>query len=377
MKLHKSSGKAYYVDSRKQWCWKVPGWVNPKRPVIYGPRDEAQVVGDEFERQCQQRYSCPRAADARALTQVFLDRYATRKHLEPRTRDRYKQLLRHLERIGAIPLGDVSPDDVRIALDAIQGSEARKCYWILFPVFEQAKKDGLIGLNPVTCPVPAHKRKRKQRAYTRTEIHWIKEAAKGDRLEALVWLGFQTARRPGELIGLRKCNVFLAEGAVLFCEALTASSESDHRPVISAMKNDDTARKVYVGLKTLEVLRMRLSLAALTEKVSEFVFTSDKGGPIRHSNLARRWWKRLLDRAAVLAEDAARKAGDPSYEFPRLGLYALRQTGVEVNRAVVDSDVEADRAGHDAATALRHYRGVDEDRHREAAQQIEDWFVNL
>jgi hypothetical protein len=43
---------------------------------------------------------------------------------------------------------------------------------------------------------------------------------------------------------------------------------------------------------------------------SEFVFTSDEGQLIRHSNPIRRWWKPLLRAAKMEAEKAVHSAGD-------------------------------------------------------------------
>jgi hypothetical protein len=106
---------------------------------------------------------------------------------------------------------------------------------------------------------------------------------------------------------------------------------------------------------------------------------SAEGTPLRLSNVSRRWWRPLLKRAAAAAEQEARAAGDETYRFPStLGLNALRHTSFELQPlAGIDYDVASERGGHaSVTTTYRHYREIAEQRHREAAEQIDNFIAS-
>jgi integrase len=109
-----------------------------------------------------------------------------------------------------------------------------------------------------------------------------------------------------------------------------------------------------------------------------FVFTSPDGMPIRHSNLARNWWRPLLEKAAELAEKAAHEAGDLDYTFPKNAApNSLRHTAIEnLKAAGVPLDVVHTLAGHSSLqTTIEHYNQPTEQRKLDAARAVEDWLA--
>ena len=107
-----------------------------------------------------------------------------------------------------------------------------------------------------------------------------------------------------------------------------------------------------------------------------FIFTSPGNAPIRHSNLARNWWRPMIEKAAELAEKAARDVGDLDYRFPRdAGPYSLRHTAIEnLKAAGVPMDVVHTLAGHsNVQTTMAHYNQPTEARKLEAAATVGKW----
>ena len=135
-------------------------------------------------------------------------------------------------------------------------------------------------------------------------------------------------------------------------------------------------RRIKVSALAIAALRDHLKRAWS----SEFIFTSDEGHLIRHSNLIRRQWKPLLKAAKVEAEKVARASGDHDYRFPTsLGLYALRHTSSEVAAlAGVGYDLASARMGHATlATTFKHYFNLSQEREGQAVEQIGTFIEGL
>ena len=182
--------------------------------------------------------------------------------------------------------------------------------------------------------------------------------------------------RPAELYGLQRSDLNLAERELCVRRDVIANAQTDYKPVVT--ETTKTKRGRHIRLSALAVVALREHLKRSWS--SEFVFTSDEGHLIRHSNLIRRWWKALLNAAKIEAEKAARAEGDMDYQFPtELGLYALRHTSDEVAAlAGVDYDLISSRMGHSTlATTFKHYLNVSQEREREAADQIGTFIERL
>ncbi len=126
-----------------------------------------------------------------------------------RTYERYEQIVRvHLvPTIGKVKLSKLTPNHVRglyrSKLDA--GSSPRTVQYIhvtLHKALKEAVVDGLLPRN-VTEAVKAPKPVSKEvRVLNGDQVRALLDAAKGERLEALLLLGVSTGMRQGELSGL-------------------------------------------------------------------------------------------------------------------------------------------------------------------------------
>ena len=151
---------------------------------------------------------------------------------------------------------------------------------------------------------------------------------------------------PGELFALRPRDVQLAGGFVVVDGDLV--EVVGQRPHIEETKNRFRRRRIDLPPMALDALRKRLKLRLAENPKVEQVFTSAEGTLIHMSNLRRRWWKPLLQRAAALAEKAAHKAGDTQYRFPTdLRMYDLRHTANALLSYIgVPLEVARERMGH-------------------------------
>ncbi|MGP8100342.1 MAG: hypothetical protein ACLQHL_06185, partial [Candidatus Cybelea sp.] len=130
---------------------------------------------------------------------------------------------------------------------------------------------------------------------------------------------------------------------------------------------------------TIEALRRRLKLC-LTEGSGELVFTSPEGAPIRNTNLRRRWWQPLLEKAAALAEKDARDAGDSLYHFPTdLRMYDMRHTAnALMGYAGIALEVARERMGHSSIRLTADtYGHVYPSMQRDVAVRLERLFADI
>ncbi|MGB7049499.1 MAG: tyrosine-type recombinase/integrase [Candidatus Cybelea sp.] len=333
----------------------------------------------------------PAEADASTTVGSALTAYVSRAKLAPSTRSRYATAGAYLsDRFTAKRVIDVKPSDIRAALESITSERGAKMdrtkqivYKLLCAVFARALGDALITRNAVKAvEMPQYHRKEKTRVFTAWEQGFILRANAdlGGANEALLLLALSMPVRPCEVYALRRCDVSLSTRKAQIVNDLIATAESGHKPVLGPLKTPESRRDVFLSDAVAAALTKLLQsqMAAGRTTPESFVFTSPDGMPIRHSNLARNWWKPLLKKAAELAEKAAREAGDDDYRFPKdAGPYSLRHTAIEnLKAAGVPLDVIHTLAGHRSLqTTMEHYNQPTEQRKLDAAKAVGNWLA--
>lgn len=359
-KAANGQGSVYWHDKKNRWIGQVtlsrPGEKKRTKEVAGKLGDHSAGAKLAVNHRLD-KYRAPNASDATKPLRTFLDAFAKgeppyQREVSDHTRVQYEGFIgRHLERLGAKPMLDVTPVDIANAIAAV-GNKARTAkgvHAMLKAVFQWALDAELITRNPVRAvKAPKYKRKEKLRVYNALEVDYLLKEARGDRLEALLWLALRYGLRPGELYGLRRADLDLRAGKMVVRGSLVATKQSGHVPVLKSTKTGQE-REIWLDPEAVHMLHERLRIG-LAEGGSEYVFTSDKNLPIRHTNLLRNWWRPLCDRAAA----EAAKAG---YTLPKLHLYALRHTAFTHMRAKgVDSGAMRTIAGHaQASTTLQYY----------------------
>ena len=287
--------------------------------------------------------------------------------LRPRVRELYEGQLRlHiLPSFGAVPLGRIRPAGVRAwyarLLDAGPGaSTAAKCYRLLRAILNTAVDDGVLVTNPCTIRGAGAERAEERRLPTVEQVFDLAAAVK-PRYRALVLVAAFSGLRRGELFGLRREHVDLERGTVTV--ALQRQQLAHGELVVGPPKSDAGHRTVALPREALESLAAHL--ARFTGPApTDWVFTGDKGGPLREAVWQHEWakaraWLGLPDlhfhdlRHAAATMAAATGAGVKEIMY-RIG-HSSPQAALRYQHASARRDL-AIAAGIDEL--IRHERGA-------------------
>lgn len=216
--------------------------------------------------------------------------------------------------IGAKTLRALTPEDVdrllaRLADDGLSKRSVGTVRTCLVTALKWAARRGLVSRNVAELSVmPTHARaQRGGRSLTLDQAHTLLEAAAGDRLGALVTVGVMLGLRPGELAGLRWCDVDLDAGVLNVEQARKRERDDEGHEVLffGAPKTAKSRRSIDLPAPTIASLRAhrrlqnaeRLKAGARWVDL-DLVFASTIGTPVNPSNL-RRDMGELTERAGI------------------------------------------------------------------------------
>lgn len=330
----------------------------------------------------------PVTSDGTATVQMYMDDFAKRA-TAPSTRDRYKRAISYLPTFGAKRMIDVKPSDIEDALAGIQGEAERGAtmnrtrqiaYDVLSGAFKRAeKKTRILSFNPMDAvEKPKYRRETEPVVFTPEEQRFMH--AEAGRHKAMLMLGLSMPLRLCELFGLQRRDVSIARREAQVRRDLIETKENGYKPTLGPEKTDESRRDLPLDNEVAAALTKHLAgqLEAGRSTPESFLFTAPEGGPIRHTQLTARWWRPLLERAAVEAEKAARKRGETDYRFPVEARFNdLRHTAMEnLKAAGVPLDVFHVLCGHRSiATSLKHYNRPSPKRRHEAAAAVSSWLA--
>ena len=263
--------------------------------------------------------------DAGSLTVGdYLDRWlsnSVKDTVRERTYERYEEILRlHVKpALGRLKLKALTPahvqDFYRDRLDnGFSPATVQKIHVILHKALSQAVSWSLVPRNAgeaVRAPRPAPK---EMRPLSPDEARRLLETAGGDRLEALYVLAIHTGMRQGELLGLKWENVDLAANAIRVRHTLLRTKG---RVILGEPKTKKSRRTVHLTGAASRALEEHLERQLkVMERLGDLyrdqglVFTTEVGTPINPSNLRKRSFAPLLQKAGL----------------PRLRFHDLRHT---------------------------------------------------
>ena len=263
--------------------------------------------------------------------------------LRPKTVELYRYLLRcHLApAFGNRPVADIKEPNVRRwrknLLDAqVSAVTVAKAYRLLKAVLNTAVDDGLIRRNPCRVKGAGQERSPERPVLTVRQVYALADAA-GGRYRALVLLAVFGSLRWGELAALRRSDIDTEARTVRVARQL--SEQRGGGFAFGPPKSDAGQRTV--AIPDLITPDLAAHLAAYAAPGDDgLVFTSVKGGPLRHTNFRRRVWVPAL-----------RTAG-----LPLIHLHDLRHTG---NQLAADAGANLrelmDRMGHSTTRAAMVY----------------------
>lgn len=309
-----------------------------RRQKAFATKDEAQAHLDEIR--ASQRagtYVSPAASAARfrdVAERWFAAHLAVRESTRAQQRTRLDQQV--LPALGNLPCSAVDRAAVQGAVAAWSATLApntvRNALGVVKLVCELAIDEKRMTVNP--CQRVNVPRSDQQPVEPLTTDHVQRLVDHADpRWQPMIVLAAATGLRPAELRALTWDRIVeTSGGAVLRIDRQLTTKTTATKPAWGPVKTTASVRSVSIGTQTL---------AALGERGTGLVFTTQTGGPITHRHAARIW--RGTASAAELATNG--------------GWHQLRHHHASVLIAAGSSPrAVADRLGHaDPAITLRVY----------------------
>ena len=298
-------------DGRWMARYTVRTIKGPKRRTVYG-RTRAEVSAKLAKAMADRDGGL--IFDAGILTVGdYLDRWlsnSVKDTVRVRTYERYEEILRlHVKpALGRLKLKALTPahaqDFYRDRLDnGFSPATVQKIHVILHKALSQAVSWSLVPRNAgeaVRAPRPAPK---ELQPLSPDEARGLLETAGGDRLEALYVLAIHTGMRQGELLGLKWENVDLAANAIRVRHTLLRTKG---RVILGEPKTKKSRRTVHLTGAASRALEEHLERQLkIMEHLGDLyrdqglVFTTEVGTPINPSNLRKRSFAPLLQKAGL------------------------------------------------------------------------------
>ncbi|HET6921257.1 MAG TPA: tyrosine-type recombinase/integrase [Jiangellaceae bacterium] len=277
--------------------------------------------------------------------------------LRRRVRDLYESQLRlHiLPSLGRVPIGKLRPGTIRTWYAAMiehgpGASTVAKCYRLLHAILNTAVDDGILAANPCSIRGAGAEHPGERKLPTLGQVYELADRVK-PRYRALVLAAAFSGLRRGELFGLRRGHIDLDHGTV------TVEVQRQQLPsgqyLIGPPKSDAGIRTVALPREVTDVLADHVDRYVASDP-SAWVFTGDKGGPLRQGVWQHEW---------VRAREAV---GLPDLHFHDLRHVAATlaaETGAGVKEIMY-------RIGHSSPLAALRYQHATHRRDRSIADGI-------
>ena len=278
-----------------------------------------------------------------------------RNDLAVRTKELYAYLLEHytLPVLGNATLVGLAPSKVRswhAGLSREHPSTAAKSYRLLCTIMKTAVTDGLIATSPCKVAGAGVERPTERPIATVAEVHAL-ERAMPEHLQLIVSLATWCQLRRGELLGLRRKDVDLANATLRIEQSRTITMSGN-----SLVKEPKSAAgRRTIAIPDFLVQRIEDHMGRFTRPgEDDFVFTGVTGIPLTAGVLQVAWQR---------ARDSVGRSD--------LHLHDLRHTGLTLAAATGATTVELmHRAGHSSADAAMRYQHATKDRDRLIADAL-------
>lgn len=301
---------AIYQRADGQWCASVTIGYDEKgqrrRRVVYGStKDDALKKLSEVS-----------SAAATGMLPVaggtkvgdFLNHWlenAARPGVRPRTYQLYKWLIdKHINpHIGGVRLSTLSPVHVQGMLTTMEragrsGRLRQMALARLSKALKQAVRWGLVPRNVCDAVDKPRAPRKEFQVLDQKQVHKFLKTAKSDRLYALYVVAVTTGLRQGELLGLEWKDVSLNDGTIGVRQMLQENNENG-KLTFAEPKSAKSRRRVDLPRIAVQALRQHRKKMLAEGPQTSLVFPDSDGKPIRKSNLIRRSFKKILERAKL------------------------------------------------------------------------------
>ena len=294
-------------------------------------------------------------------------------NVKPSLRDQTHSTYEIVLRLHAVPylghhrLARLSPQHLQDLYSqrlnaGLSVQSVRKLHAILHGALKQALRWNLVARNVADLVTPPRDYHKEMKTLDVEQAKQLIDAARGDRFEALYVLALTTGLRQGELLALRWQDVDLGDGSLRVVGTLYRSSKG--LLTIAEPKTAGSRRQVTLGSLAVDALArqkdnqaaQRLLCGAAWEDHG-LVFTNELGRPMEATNLRRRFFQPLLERAGL----------------PRIRFHDLRHTAATLLLGEgVHPKIVSERLGHSrVGITLDLYSHVTPTMQREAAASVD------
>ncbi len=276
------------------------------REYVYG-KNRNEVVSKRAALQNKPRGNLDvRTMTCEQLLKIWLDNYVKAHNKLATYRVRrvaVERVIQALPRPGGKPIALRSLAPMHVEQLCIElrsrgdgAASIKAAYDALRAALTYATRMDYIMQNVSERVMPPKVHKAAMKLLTSDELRRLLEAARNERLFALLVIASMTGARQGELFALKWSEVNWASQSV---RILATLSENESGELIqSPTKTRNSERHVPLPAGAVEVLRAHYR--AMGEPgPGEWVFPDSTGQPLRKSNFIRRFWHPLLKRAEV------------------------------------------------------------------------------
>lgn len=313
----------------------------------------------------------PVAVDGKQTVKTYLEGWleAIEANVRPKTYAGYESYCRlhTIPMLGKVKMVKLTPQQLQALYSKKIGAgmsptTANHMHAMIHKALDQAVRWGVVARNVADLVDPPKVKRQEMKVLSGEQPRAFLEAASGDRLEALYVLAVTTGMRQGELLALRWRDVDLEDGTLRVTATMQRISKKGIGP--SEPKTAGSRRQIALTGMAVAALRRhrarqaeeRLHAGAMWQD-GDLVFCNHYGRPIEASNLTRRSFHPLLE-----------KAGLPSVRF-----HDLRHTAATLLlRKKVPVKVVSEMLGHSqVGITLNIYAHVLPDMQREATAAME------
>jgi integrase len=339
-----------------------------QRKYLYGRT--RQEVGRKLTAALKARQDGLPLAGERQTVRRYLESWleSARPSVRPRTWERYEQYVRlhAIPELGHLTLAKLGPQHLQRLYasrleSGLSATSVAHLHAVLHRALGQAARWGLVPRNVASLATPPRIRRQEMATLSPEQARALLETAQGDRLHALYVVALSTGMRQGELLALKWRDVDLDAARLQVRATLQRVGDGFD---FAEPKTARSRRQVALTATAIAALRRhrvaqaeeRLRMGAAWED-NDLVFANEVGRPIEATNLIRRSFHPLLERAVL----------------PRIRFHDLRHTAATLMLGRgVHPKVVAEMLGHSQiAVTLDLYSHVTPTMQREATAALD------
>lgn len=303
----RGEGSVFFHTGKQRWAATITVGYSAtgqrRRRSIYAPTKAALLERLQALRQSAAAGTLPEPN--RMTLAAFLDRWLPTAGYRPSTRANCDSLIKKhiLPHLGGVAVSQLTPMAIQAMLTTLKtagvgAATRKKVYDLLHRSLRDAVAWRLVTRHPSEGIASPKYNPPAITPFTAEEVAQFFAAARTDRLSAFYAVLATTGMRLGETMGMAWSSIDLDKGTATVTRQL---SEVRGKLSITDPKTPRARREIQLTRLAIEALRehRKRQLAAGHYRADGLVFTDTDGKPLRRSNLRRRSYYPLLEKAKL------------------------------------------------------------------------------